>query len=160
MRGAGSALYGANAFSGIVNIITRKPIQEKGVHAGLAYGSFNQMQGNVRCGQSLLDGKFAWKIGLSYQNLDQSKPRMSELDAVSKNEKEDLGYQVGSIQAFNAKNVNFAATYKIKEGKEIGVSTGFSDNIADTYYTYPAEFKEKDYFAQVQYIDSNLNYDF
>jgi len=155
VRGAGSALYGANAFSGIVNIITRKPVQEKGIHAGLAYGSFNQMQGNVRYGQSLSGGKFAWKIGLSYQNLDQAKTRMSDLDAATKTEREDLGYQVGNNQAFNAKNINLGFAYKIKEGKEVEISTGFSDNVADTYYTYPAEFKEKDYFAQVQYIDSN-----
>lgn len=42
IRGAGSTMYGANAFSGVVNVVTRDPIDlepEEGVHARAGLGS-------------------------------------------------------------------------------------------------------------------------
>ncbi|MDW8348131.1 MAG: TonB-dependent receptor plug domain-containing protein [Bacteroidia bacterium] len=155
VRGCASALYGANAFAGIVNIITRSPEKEKGIHAGLLYGSFNQIQGNVRYGGSLIQDKLFYKIGINYQQLEQAKARMQDIPANEKNTKEDLGYAVGSIQALNTKNINIGMTYRIKQDKKIDFAAGYSDNMADTYYTYPGEFSAKDYFVQVDYADSN-----
>ncbi len=154
VRGSASALYGANAFAGIVNIITRSPEKEKGIHAGLLYGSFNQIQGNMRYGGSLMENKLQYKIGINYQQLEQTKARMSDLNDVEKQRKEDLGYQKGSIQSLNAKNVNIGVNYNFNTDKKIEFTAGFSDNMADTYYTYPAEFSARDYFVQAQYIDS------
>lgn len=155
VRGSASALYGANAFAGIVNIITRSPEKEKGIHAGLLYGSFNQIQGNVRYGGSIIQDKLQYKIGISYQQLEQAKIRMSDIPDNEKKVKEDLGYQTGSIQALNTKNINIGLNYIIRADKKIEFTAGFSDNMADTYYTYPAEFSAKDYFAQAQYADSS-----
>jgi len=40
IRGPGSALYGSNAFAGVVNVITKRGEHLQGVTAGLAVGSF------------------------------------------------------------------------------------------------------------------------
>ncbi len=40
IRGAGSALWGANAFSGIVNIITKTPEESDGNSVKVAYGNY------------------------------------------------------------------------------------------------------------------------
>ena len=44
IRGPGSVLYGTNAFSGVVNIITRKAEEGGDVEASVTYGSFNHRQ--------------------------------------------------------------------------------------------------------------------
>lgn len=41
IRGSGSALYGADAFSGVINIITKNASEIKGTEFGLRSGSFN-----------------------------------------------------------------------------------------------------------------------
>jgi len=41
IRGPGSALYGADAFSGVVNIITKTSVDIEGTQAGMRVGSFN-----------------------------------------------------------------------------------------------------------------------
>lgn len=45
--GPGSALYGANAFSAVVNIITKKGEQAKGLHIQKIFGSYNTSSENV-----------------------------------------------------------------------------------------------------------------
>lgn len=41
IRGPGSAIYGADAFSGTINIITKSPDEIDGTEVGTRYGSFN-----------------------------------------------------------------------------------------------------------------------
>jgi outer membrane receptor for ferrienterochelin and colicins len=41
IRGSGSALYGADAFSGVINVITKNANDFKGTEAGARFGSFN-----------------------------------------------------------------------------------------------------------------------
>lgn len=48
--GPGSALYGANAFSAVINIITKKGNETKGVHFQKAFGSYNTSEENLMLG--------------------------------------------------------------------------------------------------------------
>lgn len=41
IRGTGSAIYGADAFAGVINIITKSPSEINGTSTGLRYGSAN-----------------------------------------------------------------------------------------------------------------------
>src|SRR5438093_456289 len=50
VRGPGSALYGANAFAGVVNIITRTGEEAAGVRAYAQAGNHNTFQGGVTMG--------------------------------------------------------------------------------------------------------------
>ena len=50
IRGPGSALYGADAFSGVINIITRTAADIDGAQLGLRAGSFNSRDGWVQHG--------------------------------------------------------------------------------------------------------------
>lgn len=47
IRGPGSALYGANAFSGVINIITKSAEETKGTHVYVSGGTINTYQGSV-----------------------------------------------------------------------------------------------------------------
>ena len=69
IRGAGSALYGANAFSGVVNIITKSPDESKGTHVSANGGNFNTYVGSIiHAGTS---DKYGYKISLGLDETDQ-----------------------------------------------------------------------------------------
>jgi len=72
VKGPGSALYGNNAMSGVINIITRKPQKniEGMINAG--YGTFNTIKGQaILNGNSIKKSKgIYWKLGGFYRQGD------------------------------------------------------------------------------------------
>ena len=65
IRGPNSPLYGSNAVSGVINIITRLPWQERGVAARITAGDQNTRHGMLRYAgkQAALD----YRVTLNYQ---------------------------------------------------------------------------------------------
>ncbi len=59
IRGPGSALYGADAFSGVINIITKTSADQNGTQLGLRVGSFNSRDAWLQYGGLLSDYKVA-----------------------------------------------------------------------------------------------------
>jgi len=68
MRSPGSALYGANAFSGVINIITRTPAQLSGVHLEQRLGNNGQAGSSLLAGGQL--GRTGYRIAAGYRGLD------------------------------------------------------------------------------------------
>ncbi len=68
VRGPGSALYGANAFNGVLNIITPPPKQIVGTKITLAGGELNTVRGDVRHAGVL--GKFSYKLNVGRSQGD------------------------------------------------------------------------------------------
>lgn len=66
VRGPGSSLYGADAFNGIVNIITKKPGEGKSGVAG-GYGSQSTTHGSLWA--TGREGEFAWRMAAGYDYL-------------------------------------------------------------------------------------------
>ncbi len=60
LRGSNSATYGANAFLGVANIITRTAAQSRGGHATLAAGSDDVRDLALRYGGGA--GNFSWRL--------------------------------------------------------------------------------------------------
>lgn len=56
IRGPGSALYGSNAFFGVVNILTRKGKQIDGAEVSASAGSFDSYKGRASFGTTLKGG--------------------------------------------------------------------------------------------------------
>jgi len=77
IKGPGSVLYGANAYSGVVNIITKSPEESKGAAASLAGGQFNHYIASVIYG-----GKINDLEGTISGGLEQAG-RFSEHDEIS-----------------------------------------------------------------------------
>src|SRR5450432_1478427 len=57
--GPASALYGANAFGGVINIITKKGADMNGIHAEKGYGTFNTSFEKVSIGFKKSNFEFA-----------------------------------------------------------------------------------------------------
>jgi len=73
IRGPGSALYGANAFSGVINIITKTPEQAKGTTLSATVGEFDTyiwtfMNANVM-------DKWSYKVVASWDETDSFDDR-------------------------------------------------------------------------------------
>lgn len=66
VRGPGSSLYGADAFNGVINIITKKPGEGKNGIAG-AFGTQSVAHGSLWA--SGRDGDFAWRLAAGYDYL-------------------------------------------------------------------------------------------
>jgi iron complex outermembrane receptor protein len=65
IRGPGSALYGADAFSGVINIITKTAEDIKGTETGVRAGSFNSRDAWLQHGGKLgsFDAAFYFRAG-------------------------------------------------------------------------------------------------
>ncbi|MFZ3017163.1 MAG: TonB-dependent receptor [Gallionella sp.] len=65
IRGPGSALYGADAFSGVINVITKTAANIRGTEYGLRAGSFNTKDAWIQHGGELgaLDAAFYLRVG-------------------------------------------------------------------------------------------------
>lgn len=65
IRGPGSALYGADAYSGVINVITKTAADVKGTEYGLRVGTFNTRDGWIQHGGKLgeIDAAFYLRAG-------------------------------------------------------------------------------------------------
>src|SRR6266436_7972985 len=69
IRGPASALYGANAFAGVVNIITKTGEEAADVRAYAQAGNHNTFQGGVTMGGKA--GKLSYRTTLTYDRADK-----------------------------------------------------------------------------------------
>ncbi len=68
VRGGGSALYGADAVGGVIQIFTKKGSKDGKSYIGLAFGDDQQQQYQI--GTSGADGKYRWRLNGSYYTTD------------------------------------------------------------------------------------------
>ena len=69
IRGPGSALYGANAFAGVVNIITKVGEDTTGVRAFMQVGNHNTVEGGLSAGGR--SGKLSYRTTAAYDRADK-----------------------------------------------------------------------------------------
>ncbi|NTV14111.1 MAG: TonB-dependent receptor [Desulfobulbaceae bacterium] len=81
VRGPGSAVYGADAFAGTINIVTKEHTELNGSQAGARYGSFATSDLWLQHGQRY----FGWDLllGLEYQKSHGDRGRVVERDLQS-----------------------------------------------------------------------------
>lgn len=72
VRNAAPATYGANAFQGVINIITRLPVQEPAVALQLRKGDHDIRETAVTTSGQL--GMLDWRLGLSWRAQENFEP--------------------------------------------------------------------------------------
>jgi outer membrane receptor for ferrienterochelin and colicins len=70
VRGPGSALYGANAFSGVVNLITPEAREVAGTKLSLAGGELESFRGDLRHAGVFGGDRFGYRINGGYNRSD------------------------------------------------------------------------------------------
>jgi iron complex outermembrane receptor protein len=68
IKGPASSLYGSNAMGGIINLVSSVPQKPFQVKAGMSYGSYNTIMGNVSLAGK--HGRFFWKAATNYNRSD------------------------------------------------------------------------------------------
>lgn len=85
IRGPGSAIYGADAYAGVVNVITRSADSLQGLASGVRLGSVERRDAWLQYGQPLGD----WRLGVSleygHQGDDPDRRISSDLQSVFDN---------------------------------------------------------------------------
>lgn len=81
IKGPASALYGADAFAGVINVVTKTGQRNKGWQFGLAHGSFNSNNYWANFSQAFDH----WHLYASFEHLDSAgdHSRIMQSDAVS-----------------------------------------------------------------------------
>ncbi len=74
VRGPASPLYGPNAFSGVVNVITRKPEACRGARAGLMAGNRDAKAGTLVAAERI--GPFWVKLSAGYDSINHYPNRV------------------------------------------------------------------------------------
>lgn len=70
VRGPGSALYGANAYNGVINIISNSPREVLGTRASVTGGQYGTLRGDIRHSMKITDDLF-FKANIGYSTQDQ-----------------------------------------------------------------------------------------
>jgi iron complex outermembrane receptor protein len=70
VRGPGSALYGANAYSGVIDIRTGAARDVVGLKATLAGGGLGTLRGDLRYGALSAGGRIGFKVNAGYSRSD------------------------------------------------------------------------------------------
>ncbi len=111
--GAGSVLYGANAYSGVINVITKTPEEGMERAATVTASQNNQILGTVRvAGKS---DKIEYNVTACYDKIDQLDAHISIIPD------ED--------EYVNAKNImkgNTKLSYNLSDEAKIGLNVGYS----------------------------------
>jgi outer membrane receptor for ferrienterochelin and colicins len=84
IRGPGSAIYGADAFSGVINIFTKSAEEKEGTQVNALAGSFDTVQASILYGSKDNDyWGFDIAFSLEYYETSGDKDRIIESDAQS-----------------------------------------------------------------------------
>jgi outer membrane receptor for ferrienterochelin and colicins len=85
VRGPGSALYGANAFAGVLAITTPSPRETPGARVSLVGGELSSLRADVRYAGLLSGGRFGYRANFGYstnQSWTRSRTASDSLDIV------------------------------------------------------------------------------
>jgi len=106
--GSASAVYGADAFAGIINIITKVPSESTTIQANAQYGSFNTISSNVFVSKKLTENFSFTAFGNVFQSDGYDYTETSDVFSIISQYPEGKTYE----QPENDYNILLKTTYK------------------------------------------------
>ncbi len=181
IRGPGSSVYGADAFSGVVNIITKTAQELNGFQAGVRGGSndtqnlWGQYGGNIGNG---------WELAINVEYMDQGADKSRIVDSDSQSSLDTLFGTNASLAPNHIDRRYKSTTYNVhlsdenwKVGidgwaqRDIGQGAGIAQALDENGYAdidqilFSLEYSNKNWFDNLeltgkfsyQYIDQQYN---
>jgi iron complex outermembrane receptor protein len=159
IRGPGSAIYGADAFAGVINIITKASSEVSGTSSGLRYGTSNSKNFWIQTGGSVSDFGYMAIIEGRKTNGGSEKitsDSQSILDALSNT---NASLAPGSINLEgDAIDTRLELTYNnftFRAGGQIRNNTGLGAGVAQALDS-SGQVASKRYNADLSYADNNF----
>ncbi|WP_179862334.1 TonB-dependent receptor [Longibacter salinarum] len=171
--GPASALYGPNAHTGVVNVITKDPWDQSGVALNVRGGQQSLLDINGRTAGTFGDGTFGWKLTGQYMTADDFAPPSGGPNASASdsthfytpvfNESELVGdYDIESIRAEGSLyyrfgddwQANFA--YGFSENDNFGLTNNGRNHIRGWQVQYQnLQVSNENWFAQVTHTSND-----
>ena len=99
VRGPGGAVWGANAFNGAINIITKKPEDSLGFLASTRLNEYGDTYSHLRAGVG--DDKLAVRVSLGYESHESSEHAIDGDDFLSRDFGRTLRYDAEAVYRFS-----------------------------------------------------------
>ncbi|MDH5514270.1 MAG: TonB-dependent receptor [Gammaproteobacteria bacterium] len=151
IRGPNNPFYGSNAVAGVINIITRLPLQDRGTTARITAGDLNTRHAVLRHGGRL--GELDYRVTLNHQDNDGLEGNRN-----ATNDSRDI------------QGISLRGTWHPRPADEVDIQLGFSDGeLGAGDGTVEASLPhEKDVTSQYAYLswrrsredDSDLRWQF
>ncbi len=127
VRGPGSALYGANAFAGVLNITTPSPRDIRGTRVSFGGGELDTWRGDLRHAGVVAGGRLGYRFNVGYQQSDTWSRSRTARDS------SDL-----ALEYVNATDSLVGRSREVTplNGQTLGVfnlATGERDPVSNTY---------------------------
>jgi outer membrane receptor protein involved in Fe transport len=123
VRGPGSALYGAVAFNGVINIITKGPDDGRG-GARVGYGNQNQTHGSIWAAGK--DAGFGWRASGGYDYIPRWSREVGDGRADAR-----LGVRDQDAAARTVR-FDFRGSREIVKGYSVGLGGGYTQGMLET----------------------------
>jgi len=137
IRGPGSALYGANAFAGVINIITKSPKELEGTQIKIAGGEYDSYITSVTHANSL--SRLGYKLSLGWDRTNQWQ------------DKNQIGQR--DIKG------NLQVEYEFKPTAKATLSAGYDNTIGETMTRLNLFERDGDLsHCKFNYIQDNLQF--
>jgi vitamin B12 transporter len=157
VKGGGSVLYGSEAMSGVINIITKKKANNT---ATIGFGNYGQQYYNVNAGNEKLGinasvQKFPNTVeGVSYSTVSSTKFKGETRTDINDVEKKNLGlnYNINNNLSLMYNYYETTANYLRYVSDVTSTTSGVAlgDQFNNRYYT------TKQHVAQINYDDHNI----
>ncbi len=130
VRGPGGAAWGANAFNGVINIITKKPEDVLGGFASTTITEFGDSYTHLRVADK--KDKWSWRVSAGYEDLESSD------DAGAGRYASNTTATVNALMGFSSFTANdFArswrfdseAIYRPSDETKLSFGTGYSHSV-------------------------------
>lgn len=165
IRGPGSALYGSNAFSGIINVVTKTGWETNGTIAYVGGGTFNTRRTSITHGKRY--GDLDLLASVTWYTTDGHQSYVpSDIFGFSGNT-DDRAKSLDAALKIGWKEVVFNTHYfRRRNGAYIGVGKALSDSLieTDTFYVdlnWSKQLSEQwnvNFKTYVDYMDFTFNW--
>ncbi len=146
--GPASALYGTNAISGIINIITKDPMNNKGLSLSGLYGSFKTYNGSLAYGYYDEKEEFGFRVAGMVKGSQKADITGSEGDYNWSSDMENFEDDYSIELKSQYHDLNFGITY---QSKKSSCTTQFKST--------GTNYLDKNTLWNIGFLNSYLKYD-
>lgn len=145
--GPASALYGTNAISGIINIITNDPKDIQGAHASVLLGSFETRNFDFKYGHYNQENDFGFSVSGMFKQSDKADLRGAKGDNNWTNDMENFEDDLSFDGKVTYKNLSMGLIFQDKQASR-----------TTNYKTVGANYLDSGTIWHIRFVNGHVKY--